>query len=52
MLEGCCARSTTYGLPYVALRYFNVYGPRMDIGRQAPKCSFAGWNGSIPASRR
>ena len=20
-----------YGLPYVALRYFNVYGPRMDI---------------------
>lgn len=22
---------TTYGLPYVALRYFNVYGPRMDL---------------------
>jgi UDP-glucose 4-epimerase len=22
---------TTSGLPYVALRYFNVYGPRMDI---------------------
>jgi UDP-glucose 4-epimerase len=21
----------THGLPYVALRYFNVYGPRMDI---------------------
>lgn len=21
----------TYGLPYVALRYFNVYGPRMDV---------------------
>ena len=21
---------TTYGLPYVAFRYFNVYGPRMD----------------------
>ncbi len=20
-----------YGLPYVALRYFNVYGPRMDV---------------------
>jgi UDP-glucose 4-epimerase len=20
-----------YGLPYVALRYFNIYGPRMDI---------------------
>ena len=41
------------GLPYVALRYFNVYGPRMDIdGKATPKCSFAGWNGSIPASRR
>lgn len=22
---------TTYGIPYVALRYFNVYGPRMDL---------------------
>lgn len=22
---------TMYGLPYVAFRYFNVYGPRMDI---------------------
>jgi UDP-glucose 4-epimerase len=22
---------TTYGLPYVALRYFNIYGPRMDL---------------------
>lgn len=22
---------TTYGLPYAALRYFNVYGPRMDL---------------------
>jgi len=22
---------TSYGLPYVALRYFNVYGPRMDL---------------------
>ena len=22
---------TTYDLPYVALRYFNVYGPRMDL---------------------
>ena len=22
---------TTSGLPYVAFRYFNVYGPRMDI---------------------
>jgi UDP-glucose 4-epimerase len=25
------AYHTMYGLPYVALRYFNVYGPRMDI---------------------
>jgi UDP-glucose 4-epimerase len=25
------AYSATYGLPYVALRCFNVYGPRMDI---------------------
>ena len=22
---------TSYGLPYVAFRYFNVYGPRMDL---------------------
>src|SRR5258708_1494662 len=22
---------TMYGLPYVAFRYFNVYGPRMDV---------------------
>jgi UDP-glucose 4-epimerase len=29
--EGLLASfATTYGLPYVALRYFNVYGPRMD----------------------
>jgi UDP-glucose 4-epimerase len=25
------AYNTTSGLPYVAFRYFNVYGPRMDI---------------------
>lgn len=25
------AYSTTSGLPYVAFRYFNVYGPRMDL---------------------
>ena len=30
--KGCCGRSTTCtGSPYVALRYFNVYGPRMDM---------------------
>jgi UDP-glucose 4-epimerase len=32
MLEGLLRSYTEmYGLPYVALRYFNVYGPRMDI---------------------
>jgi UDP-glucose 4-epimerase len=32
MLEGLLRSfSDMYGLPYVALRYFNVYGPRMDI---------------------
>jgi UDP-glucose 4-epimerase len=32
MLEGMLRSfNEMYGLPYVALRYFNVYGPRMDI---------------------
>lgn len=32
MLEGLLrSYRSMYGLPYVALRYFNVYGPRMDI---------------------
>jgi UDP-glucose 4-epimerase len=32
MLEGLLRSfNDTYGLPYVALRYFNVYGPRMDM---------------------
>jgi UDP-glucose 4-epimerase len=32
MLEGLLrAFHDMYGMPYVALRYFNVYGPRMDI---------------------
>ncbi len=32
MLEGLLrSHNDMYGLPYVALRYFNVYGPRMDI---------------------
>jgi UDP-glucose 4-epimerase len=32
MLEGLLrSYEAMYGLPYVALRYFNVYGPRMDI---------------------
>jgi len=32
MLEGLLrSYQAMYGLPYVALRYFNVYGPRMDI---------------------
>jgi UDP-glucose 4-epimerase len=32
MLEGLLrSYNSMHGLPYVALRYFNVYGPRMDI---------------------
>lgn len=32
MLEGLLrAYHAMYGLPYIALRYFNVYGPRMDL---------------------
>jgi UDP-glucose 4-epimerase len=32
MLEGLLRSfNDMYGLPYVALRYFNVYGPKMDI---------------------
>jgi UDP-glucose 4-epimerase len=32
MLEGLLRSfNEMYGLPYVALRYFNVYGPRMDL---------------------
>jgi UDP-glucose 4-epimerase len=32
MLEGVLrSYRSMHGLPYVALRYFNVYGPRMDI---------------------
>ncbi len=32
MLEGLLRSfNDMYGLHYVALRYFNVYGPRMDI---------------------
>lgn len=32
MLEGLLrSYASMYDLPYVALRYFNVYGPRMDI---------------------
>ena len=27
----CRAFNDMYGLPYVALRYFNLYGPRMDM---------------------
>ena len=35
MLEGLLrAFNDMHGLPYVALRYFNVYGPRMDIHGQ------------------
>ena len=32
MLEGLLhSYHAMFGLPYVALRYFNVYGPRMDL---------------------
>ena len=32
LLEGLLrSYNDMYGLPYVALRYFNVYGPRMDV---------------------
>ncbi len=32
MLEGLLrSYQSMYGLPYVAMRYFNVYGPRMDL---------------------
>jgi len=32
MLEGLLrSHRAMFGLPYVALRYFNVYGPRMDL---------------------
>jgi UDP-glucose 4-epimerase len=32
MLEGLLrSYHAMYGLPYVAMRYFNVYGPRMDL---------------------
>ena len=32
MLEGLLrSYHSMYGLPYVAMRYFNVYGPRMDL---------------------
>jgi UDP-glucose 4-epimerase len=32
MMEGLLrSYNEMYGLPYVALRYFNVYGPRMDV---------------------
>ena len=32
MLEGLLrSLNDMYGLPYTALRYFNVYGPRMDV---------------------
>ena len=37
------------GLDYVALRYFNVYGPRMDITASTPRCWCAGWSASKPA---
>ena len=40
------------GLDYVALRYFNVYGPRMDIHGLYTEVLSAGWSGSRRRSRR
>ena len=43
----------TYGFDYVALRYFNVYGPRMDVAQpRTRRCWCDGCNGSTPACRR
>jgi UDP-glucose 4-epimerase len=39
-----------YGLPYVALRYFNVYGPRMDIFGAYTEV-FIRWMEAIAAGR-
>ena len=40
------------GLDYVMLRYFNVYGPRMDVHGLYTESWCGGWNGSWTDSRR
>ena len=41
-----------YGLDYVAFRYFNVYGPRMDLHGKYTEVLIRGWIACAPASRR
>jgi UDP-glucose 4-epimerase len=42
---------TMYGLPYVAFRYFNVYGPRMDITSNHREVMIR-WLDAIDANQR
>ena len=52
MLEGLLrSYNDTYGLPYVALRYFSVYGPRMDIEGKYTEVLIR-WMERIDAGRR
>ena len=41
-----------YGLDYVMLRYFNVYGPAWTCTGSTPRCWCGGWSGSPTGSRR
>jgi UDP-glucose 4-epimerase len=51
MLEGLLRSfNDMYGLPYVALRYFNVYGPRMDIHGKYTEVLIR-WMGRIDAGQ-
>ena len=50
--KGCCDRfNDQHGLDYVALRYFNVYGPRMDIHGAYTEV-FIRWMENIAAGKR
>jgi UDP-glucose 4-epimerase len=52
MLEGLLRSfHDMYGLPYVALRYFNVYGPRMDVFGKYTEV-LVRWMGRIEAGER
>ena len=48
----CAAFAASYGLETVALRYFNIYGPRQDPGSAyaavIPKFTMAALNGEAP----
>jgi UDP-glucose 4-epimerase len=51
MLEGLLrSYHAMYGLPYVALRYFNVYGPRMDLHGKYTEVLIR-WIGNIATGR-